>query len=485
MMEKDLPEGWEEVKIGEIGNVVTGSTPSKSEAEYYGDEIPFYKPTDLNQGYFTQIAKDNLSIIGGRKARILPEKSTLVTCIGATIGKTGFIRKAGTFNQQINGIFPHSPIVPEFVYYACINPDFQRDIVENSSSTTLPILNKSRFSELTIPLPPLAEQKRIVAKLDAAFGLLDRMKERLARIPEILKTFRQAVLTQAVTGKLTEEWREEKDFNIELEVEQIKRKRFVRYEEELKISREFNIKKPRNPTFDECEDFSPIRGWKRVYIEELFDIETGATPKRDVELYWNEGNVPWIKSGQVSNKDIIEADEYITEEALRDTNAKLYPVNSILIAMYGEGKTRGQVGILKFEATSNQAIAAMVNPSLPTETIQYVFYFGLSQYAEIRKVASGGNQPNLNTGKIKKWKIDYPPLAEQQEIVRRVEALLAKADAIEAQYLALKEKIERLPQALLAQAFRGELVPQDPDDEPAAVLLGKIKAGKGKQGVLF
>lgn len=91
----------------------------------------------------------------------------------------------------------------------------------------------------------------------------------------------------------------------------------------------------------------------------------------------------------------------------------------------------------------------------------------------------------LNKTNCNSLPINLPPLAEQQEIVRRVEALLAKADAIEAQYLALKEKINRLPQALLAQAFRGELAPQDPDDEPAAMLLGKIKAGKGKQGVLF
>ncbi len=123
----------------------------------------------------------------------------------------------------------------------------------------------------------------------------------------------------------------------------------------------------------------------------------------------------------------------------------------------------------------------MVNPELDSATVKYIFYFGLSQYEEIRKQAAGGNQPNLNAGKIKSWIVNFPPLEEQKEIVSRIEAFFERADLIEQQYELLKEKIEHLPQAILAKAFRGELVPQDPTDEPVEELLQNIQRSEIKR----
>lgn len=290
----------------------------------------------------------------------------------------------------------------------------------------------SIFKILDFPIPPLAEQERIVAKLDSLFAQHEVMKKALSRIPDLLKDFRQQVLTQAVTGKLT------------------------------------NTKNISNKI-----------------ISDFFEVKTGATPKKGNSKYYEGGIIPWIKSGEVKNKLIFEAEDFITELAVKETNAKIFPIDTILVAMYGEGKTRGQVGWLKIEATTNQALAALVNEDLDIITKKYIYLFCLSQYVEIRAQAEGGNQPNLNLSKIKNWKISIPDvLSEQQEIVSRVESLFAKADVIEQRYKHLKEKINVLPKALLHKAFKGELVEQLPTDVDAKDLLKEIlelkKEGKKK-----
>ena len=170
LIKAEIPQGWEIKTLGEVCEIVTGSTPSKDNAEYYGDDFPFYKPTDLNNGYYVEAASDNVSPKGFEISRQLPSGSVLVTCIGATIGKTGLIRKKGICNQQINAILPSQKFISEFIYFYCISPKVQNFIKTNASSTTLPILNKANFSKLPIPLPPLATQNQIVQILESKFA---------------------------------------------------------------------------------------------------------------------------------------------------------------------------------------------------------------------------------------------------------------------------------------------------------------------------
>lgn len=299
---------------------------------------------------------------------------------------------------------------------------------------TIPNLGYSRhysiLRQINVPLPPLAEQKRIADKLDVLFGQLNIVQKAIERIPELIKNFRQQILSSAVTGKLTEEWRKGKKL-------------------------------------DKWEDKS---------IGSLFNVQTGSTPRRENNAYYNLGTIPWIKSGEVKNTLIFNSNEYITELAIQETNAKIYPINTILIAMYGEGKTRGQVGLLKIPAASNQAVAALVNDKgYDIVTIKYVFFFCLSQYNKIRNQAKGGNQPNLNLATIKKWGISLPPQKEQEEIVKIIDSIFKKLETIEQQYNALKSKIEKLPQALLNKAFSGELVEHLPSDGDAETLLKEIE----------
>lgn len=158
----EVPENWVWTKIKTIGVVVTGTTPSKNNEDYYGDKYPFFKPTDLEQGYTVLEAREYLSQLGVDKGRFIPKFSTLVTCIGATIGKSGFTIIDGSANQQINAIIPDRKVSNKYVFWLINSPFMQESIISNASSTTLPILNKSRFEDLSIPIPPTEEQQRIV-----------------------------------------------------------------------------------------------------------------------------------------------------------------------------------------------------------------------------------------------------------------------------------------------------------------------------------
>ncbi len=139
------------VKLGEIGNIVTGCTPSKSCSAYYGHDYPFFKPTDLNQGFNVSLASEFLSVQGWNISRQLPINSVLVTCIG-TLGKVGIIRKEGSCNQQINAIIPKL-LPPEYVYFWILSPSFQSKLWYMSNATTLPIVSKSQFSKFEIIIP--------------------------------------------------------------------------------------------------------------------------------------------------------------------------------------------------------------------------------------------------------------------------------------------------------------------------------------------
>ena len=184
-------------RLGEIGRVVTGTTPSKGNKSYYGGEWPFYKPADLNQGRNTIGSGDSLTDAGWQSARQLPANSVLVTCIGATLGKTGIIRREGSCNQQINAIVCDGKALPEYVYYSILSPQFQNMLWQASNSTTLPMVNKSTFEKFEIPFPALAVQREVVARLDAAKARAEKLEAKAREGVAVCETMRKAILKEA------------------------------------------------------------------------------------------------------------------------------------------------------------------------------------------------------------------------------------------------------------------------------------------------
>jgi type I restriction-modification system specificity determinant (fragment) len=148
-------------------------------------------------------------------------------------------------------------------------------------------------------------------------------------------------------------------------------------------------------------------------IGEKFELSSGSTPSRDNKLYWDSGTINWVKTTEVINKEITETEEKITEFALENTSLKLFPVNTILIAMYGQGQTRGRSAILKVESTSNQACGAIFPNKIDNPV--FIWHQLMLRYSELRELGRGGNQPNLNGQLIKNFELIFPPLSLQNE----------------------------------------------------------------------
>ena len=181
--------------------MTTGFTPLTSNLANFGADLPFFKPTDLDAGDNVRVAREYLSEQGALKGRRLPAGTVLVTCIGATIGKTGLAQVECATNQQINAVSPRESVVePRFLYRWTVSPLGRRQIVENASSTTLPIINKSKFSALLVPLPPLAEQHRIVAEVDRRRSIVREVEAEVDANLKRAQALRQAVLAKAFGG---------------------------------------------------------------------------------------------------------------------------------------------------------------------------------------------------------------------------------------------------------------------------------------------
>lgn len=214
----EIPENWVWTMLEKCGDIVTGTTPSKDIKEYYGGEIPFYKPTDLDGGVNTKTATETLSVIGFEQCRKLPLNSVLVTCIGATIGKVGVNQIEGACNQQINAIIPFCTTDFKYLYYSLLSDFLQNEIIENSSSTTLPIINKGKFSELLLPYPPLEEQKRIAKEIEKWFSIIEQIEQSKSDLQVTIKQTKNKILDLAIHGKLVPQ-----DPNDESAIELLKR----------------------------------------------------------------------------------------------------------------------------------------------------------------------------------------------------------------------------------------------------------------------
>lgn len=421
-----VPENWCWTYLGCVSDVVTGGTPSKKHPEYYGGLFPFFKPTDLDFGRHVVEASEYLTNEGKIVSRIIPEQSTAVCCIGS-IGKCGFLEVEGTTNQQINAAIPK--FNPLFLYYYCNTHYFNEELWSKASATTISIVNKSKMESCVFPLPPLPEQLRIVDRIESLFAKLDEAKQKAQDALDSFETRKAAILHKAFTGELTAQWRKEHGVGME--------------------------------------------SWERHPLKDVTQIGSGGTPSRKNSQYYL-GDILWVKTGEIYWNYIYDSEEKITEEAIANSSAKLYPAGTVLVAMYGQGLTRGRAAILGVPATTNQAVCALQ----PCDCLEkrYLYYYFMANYWEYREKAVGGNQPNYSATMIGKWIINIPSVLEQAEIVRILDDLLAKEQQAKDAAEGVLEQIDLIKKAILARAFRGELGTNDPSEESAVELVKRVLA---------
>lgn len=330
---------WKEYKLGDLGTVITGKTPSARNPEDWGDNMLFITPSDYrNYRKYTTNSERKLSKVGIKRLekKILPANSILVTCIGSDMGKVVINGDQCITNQQINAIIPNTSVNNDFLYYRLISI-YDTLRILGGDGTAVPIVNKSDFENIKIELPPLSEQERIasiLSSLDDKIDLLHRENKTLEAMAETLF-----------------------------------RKWFV---EEAK------------------EDDMCLLG-------EVIKTTSGGTPSRKNEEYYCNGNIEWVKSKELHHSYILDTEEKITKDAITNSSAKLLPENSVLIAMYGA--TVGEYGIISKPMTCNQAICALI----PNENYPYTYLYLWAKYmqGEFINLACGAAQQNISQELIK------------------------------------------------------------------------------------
>jgi len=409
-MDKALPKGWAGVKMGELYYFIGGGTPSKSNSGYWNGDIPWASIKDISKNEILKETQDFISVEG------LERSSANVAEIGEVIigtrmlpGKAVVTSIKTAINQDLKIVRPKAKVLTMFTYYQF---RFLRNVFEQLSfGTTVKGVTIEKLQGVDLLLPPLPEQERIVVKLDKLFAQHEKIKKALDRIPQLLKAFRQQVLTQAVTGKLTEQWREGR------ELEEWK---------EENLGNICNLK---------AGNFIPASEIKHEKAEGLFPCYGGNGLRGYVKSFTHVGRYSLIgrQGALCGNVHLVEGQFHATEHAL----------------------------------------VAKAHLS-----IDEIWLFHKLTSLKLNNYSKGVAQPGLSVMNLNSILIEVPPLEEQQEIVRRIESLFAKVDAIEASYHELKQKVDKLPQAILHKAFKGELVPQLPTDGDAKDLLDEILALK-------
>ena len=285
-------------------------------------------------------------------------------------------------------------------------------------------LNSTKVADTIIPLPPLAEQKRIVEKLEEILPLVDeygKNEEILSEMNQKLpKQIRQSILQYAVQGKLVEQNPQDEPASELLKRIKAKKEQLIK---DGKIKKE----KPLPPITQDEIPYDLPQGWQWVRLGDIGDWGAGSTPNRARTDYYFNGTIPWLKTGDLNDSFITEIPEKITELALEQTSVKIKPIGSLLIAMYGA--TIGKLGILTLPATTNQACCACI--AFPEIETKFLFYYLLAERDNLRKRGDGGAQPNISREKIIAYLLPLPPLAEQKRIVAKVEELLNLVNKLE------------------------------------------------------
>jgi type I restriction enzyme S subunit len=439
-MEKQLPKSWVETTTKEISTLLRGVSYGKTDAyqEEFANSCLILRGGNIQDGKIVE-GKDNvfvgLHLI--KEGQFLQEADVVI--VGST-GSKQLIGKAAasleshenvSFGAFLMAIRANKNIDKWFFSYY-FQTDFYRESIRNlAGGVNINNIRKEYIENLYFPLPPLAEQNRIVAKLDSLFVQLKMIKTSMATIPVLLKKFRQQVLTQAVTGKLTENWRVGK------ELEEWK---------ETKLS-----------------DFS---------ISKLGKMLDGAKNTGELINYLGNINVRWCEIDFANLKQLkiesIDIQKYILLKG------------DILVC---EGGDPGRAAIWKYERTDVIFQKALHRVRLNDNVLPDFFLYNLKTDSLNNKLVplfTGTTIKHLTARSFATYTISIPLLEEQQEIVSRVERLLDKADAIEKQYKTLKEKIDNLPQAMLHKAFKGELVEQLESDGDARELLKEIQELRAK-----
>ena len=431
-MNDELPDSWIRAPFSAVTVDPIQCVPSEKEKITYIDIGSVDRDTKTIVEPQSMFGKDAPS----RARKVIQTGDVLVSTVRPNLNAVALVE------SQYDGQFAstgfdvlRSPVVDSrWLFYSVRTPEFLDRMSELVQGALYPAVRSKDIRSFVIPIAPLAEQKRIADKLEAVLGRVDACRARLDRVPALLKRFRQSILASATSGKLTEEWR------------------------------------MTNGVSDEWEEVQ-----LKEIATEIFDGPFGSHLK--TADYTDSGirvarleNIGWM-TFFADKEAFISLSKYktLTRHTLKvdDVMFSSFISEEIRVAMLPKswsGKAINKSDCFCLRADKRRCLPKFLMQRLACR----------STFAILGEGIHGATRPRINLGQLKGFSIALPTLPEQQEIVRRVEALFVFADRIEARLATEQKIIERLTPATLAKAFRGELVPQDPNDEPAFVLLNRI-----------
>ena len=429
----EIPQGWEWCRLVEVGKTETGTTPSKSHPEYFGDYIPFLGPANILNSKIVSVTQ-GLSDIGVDYGRIVPKNTILQVCIGGSIGKCAITDKPVTFNQQINSITPYLCNV-EFVHIVLQSEYFRLAIMDKATGTATPIINRGNWETLLFPLPPINEQERIVAnitELTHFLGIYSNKQEELNKLnSNMYQRLKKAILQEAIQGKLVPQIAEEG--TVQDLLKQIK-------EEKLKLVKEGKLKKSalknsvifkgddnkyweKKGTTCECIDedipFDIPKSWAWARLETI--LNTGSA-RRVHAKDWRQAGIPFYRAreiGKLADEGFVDNELYIDLSLYEDFSSSGVPLpNDLMITAVG---TLGKVYIVKesdkFYYKDGSVLCLANKYGLCAEYLKMVIEspFFKGQY---RQESQGTTVATLTMVRLQKYFIPIPPLQEQYRIVK-------------------------------------------------------------------
>ena len=393
-----LPEKWQWIQLSSLGCLLTGKTPPTTHQEYFGTDIPFITPGDIDDICSVNYTNRGVSLAAKEIIKTVPINSVFMVCIGGSIGKCGIAAQEIAFNQQINAIIPTPQIVvPAFLLEVFRAPFFQHHLMLKAKGTAVPIINKKEWGTLWVPLPPLEEQSRIVAKLEELKPLVEQFGEAYDKLSELEVDFprklKSSILQAAMQGKLVPQ------LDSEPAVEQI------------------------GPALDPDDvPFELPEKWKWVQLKHLnLASFSGGTPTKNNPDYWN-GTIPWasIKDLSVDSEELNATQDHITEKGVANSSTKLVEANNIIVGMrMGLDK----IAINKISVAINQDLRAFY---LDYKLIDPKFF--IKFYKTLRFEGSGTTVKGIKKNELMVLLVPLPPLEEQRRIVARIEELFAEVD---------------------------------------------------------
>lgn len=413
----DSGDTWQSRPLGELATTTSGGTPSRKRKDYYGGSIPWVKSGELNDDYIFE-TEEHITEAGlkNSSAKLFPTGTVLIALYGATVGKTSILRMGASTNQAVCGITPGPNLDADYLRYHLVF--LRRELLSHRYGGAQPNISQQIVRNQKIAYPPLPEQRKIAHILSTVQRAIEAQERIIQTTTELKKALMHKLFTEGL----------------------------------------------RNEPQKQTEIGTVPESWDVVELGSLAKVGNGSTPKRANEAYWSGGTIPWLNSTKIHDRFITQADQFVTQQAVKECHLPKVAPNSLLIAITGQGKTLGNSAITRIETCINQHLAYA---QFYSEKIvpDYVLWFMQTRYDYLRSIALGGGSTKgaLTCGFLKTLPIPVPSTDEQRSIVAIFQAIEDKQNLTVGKQSALQDLFRTLLNELMAAKTRVNQTPVQHD----------------------